>query len=114
MIGTRPWRKSEPLVEGLLKVKGFLLPPLPSLKLTVDWVLDKESSKFVFPAICWEKSYIPFDVWNARPRESNVVEVVHANVNMEGTQCTLVGGVIKGKHYDLLKQRSLLVSLLSK
>ncbi|KAJ3906921.1 hypothetical protein F5879DRAFT_897100 [Lentinula edodes] len=73
-----------------------------------NWVLDKESSKFVFPAICWEKSYIPFDIWNARPRESNVVEVVHANVNMEGTQCTLVGGVIKGKHYDLLKQRSLL------
>ncbi|KAJ3860037.1 hypothetical protein EV359DRAFT_49934, partial [Lentinula novae-zelandiae] len=73
-----------------------------------NWVLDKESSKFVFPAICWEKSYIPFDIWNARPRESNIVEVVHANVNMEGTQCTLVGGVIKGKHYDLLKQRSLL------
>ncbi|KAJ4463608.1 hypothetical protein C8R41DRAFT_872387 [Lentinula lateritia] len=60
-----------------------------------DWLSDKETSKFVFLAICWEKSYIPFDIWNARPRESNVVEVVHANVNMEGTQCTLAGGVIK-------------------
>ncbi|KAJ4492439.1 hypothetical protein C8R41DRAFT_765202 [Lentinula lateritia] len=79
-------------------------------KAAQNWLSDKETSRFVFPAICWEKSYIPFDVWNARLRESNVVEVVHANVNMEGTQCTLVGGVYKGKHYDLLKQRSLIVS----
>lgn len=39
--------------------------------------------------------------------------MVHANVNMEGTQCTLVGGVHKGKHYDLLKQRSLIVGAAS-
>ncbi|KAJ3916503.1 hypothetical protein F5877DRAFT_46476 [Lentinula edodes] len=78
-------------------------------KAAQNWLWDKETSGFVFPAICWEKSYIPFDIWNARLRESNVVEVVHANVNMEGTQCTLVGGVHKGKHYDLLKQRSLIV-----
>ncbi|KAJ3926352.1 MAG: hypothetical protein NXY57DRAFT_1065053 [Lentinula lateritia] len=73
-----------------------------------NWLQDKETSKFVFPAICWEKSYIPLDIWNARPRESNIVEIIHANVNMEGTQCTLVGGVHRGKHYDLLKQRSLM------
>ncbi|KAJ4463942.1 hypothetical protein C8R41DRAFT_898717 [Lentinula lateritia] len=77
-------------------------------KAAQNWLWDKETSGFVFPASCWEKSYIPFDIWNARLRESNVVEVVHANVNMEGTQCTLVGGVHKGKHYDLLKQRSLI------
>ncbi|KAJ3771677.1 hypothetical protein FB446DRAFT_789369 [Lentinula raphanica] len=72
-----------------------------------NWVSDKEQSKFAFPAICWEKSYIPLEIWQARRRESNVVEIVHANVNLEGTQCTLVGGVMKGKHFDVLKQRAL-------
>ncbi|KAJ3839118.1 hypothetical protein F5878DRAFT_617485 [Lentinula raphanica] len=72
-----------------------------------NWVADKEHSKFAFPAICWERSYIPLEIWQARRRESNVVEIVHANVNLEGTQCTLVGGVMKGKHFDLMKQRAL-------
>ncbi|KAJ3762632.1 hypothetical protein EV360DRAFT_35312 [Lentinula raphanica] len=78
-----------------------------------NWVSDKEQSKFAFPAICWEKSYIPLEIWQARRRESNVVEIVHANVNLEGTQCTLVGGVMKGKHFDLLKQRALQVRALT-
>ncbi|KAJ3756434.1 hypothetical protein EV360DRAFT_84964 [Lentinula raphanica] len=72
-----------------------------------DWLADKESTKFAFPAMCWEKSFIPLEIWQARRRESNIVEIVHANVNLEGTGCTLVGGVYKGRHYDLLKQRSL-------
>ncbi|KAJ3851308.1 hypothetical protein EV368DRAFT_3183, partial [Lentinula lateritia] len=72
-----------------------------------NWLLDKESSKFAFPAICWEKSLIPLDIWQARCRESNVVEVVHVNVNLEGTNCSLVGGVIKGKRFDLIKERAL-------
>ncbi|KAJ3752188.1 hypothetical protein EV360DRAFT_55673 [Lentinula raphanica] len=78
-----------------------------------NWVSDKEQSKFAFPAICWEKSYIPLEIWQARRRESNVVEIVHANVNLEGTQCTLVGGVMKGKHFDLLKQCALQVRALA-
>ncbi|KAJ3859292.1 hypothetical protein EV359DRAFT_75667 [Lentinula novae-zelandiae] len=72
-----------------------------------NWLHDKEASKFAFPGISWEKSYIPLDIWKARLRESNVVEIVHANVNAEGTQCTLVGGMHRGKHYDLLKQTAL-------
>ncbi|KAE9409612.1 hypothetical protein BT96DRAFT_984669 [Gymnopus androsaceus JB14] len=72
-----------------------------------SWVLDKESSKFAFAGMCWEKSFIPLSIWKARLRESNVVEVVHANVNMEGKKCTLVGGWYKGRHYDLMKQRFL-------
>ncbi|KAJ3849802.1 hypothetical protein EV368DRAFT_46593 [Lentinula lateritia] len=74
-----------------------------------NWLLDKESSKFAFPAICWEKSFIPLDIWQARCRESNVVEVVHANVNLEGINCSLVGGVIRGKRFDLMKERALRV-----
>ncbi|KAE9384455.1 hypothetical protein BT96DRAFT_950559 [Gymnopus androsaceus JB14] len=72
-----------------------------------NWVLDKETSQFAFPGMCWEKSFIPMDIWQARRRESNIVEVVHANVNLEGKWCTLVGGMYKGKHYDLLKQQVL-------
>ncbi|KAE9392665.1 hypothetical protein BT96DRAFT_1023443 [Gymnopus androsaceus JB14] len=72
-----------------------------------NWVLDKESSKFAFAGMCWQKSFIPLEIWKARLRESNVVEVVHANVNMEGKKCTLVGGWYKGRHYDIMKQRFL-------
>ncbi|KAJ3831365.1 hypothetical protein F5878DRAFT_647702 [Lentinula raphanica] len=57
-----------------------------------NWLSDKETSKFAFAAMCWEKSWIPLEIWQARRRESNVVEVVHANVNLEGTNCTLLGG----------------------
>ncbi|KAJ3840861.1 hypothetical protein F5878DRAFT_532801 [Lentinula raphanica] len=77
-----------------------------------SWLSDKETSKFAFPAMCWEKSLIPLDIWQARRRESNVVEITHANVNLEGTQCTLLGGVYRGRHFDLLKQCSLAVGFL--
>ncbi|KAF9058435.1 hypothetical protein BDP27DRAFT_1241199 [Rhodocollybia butyracea] len=63
--------------------------------------------KFVWAAICWERSFIPLEIWQARRRDSNVAEIVHADVNLEGTHCTLVGGVAKGKHFDLMKQRAL-------
>lgn len=63
--------------------------------------------------MCWEKSFIPLDIWQARRRESNIAEVVHANVNLEGKGCTLVGGMYKGKHFDLLKQQVLAVSIFS-
>lgn len=63
----------------------------------------------MWAGICWEKSYVPLEIWQARRRESNIAEIVHADVNLEGTQCTLVGGVGKGRHFDLLKQRTLKV-----
>ncbi|KAJ4476942.1 hypothetical protein C8J55DRAFT_489948 [Lentinula edodes] len=49
-----------------------------------NWMNDKIRARFVFPAICWEKSYIPLDIWNARRRDSNVTEILHADVNREG------------------------------
>ncbi|KAF9059684.1 hypothetical protein BDP27DRAFT_1497038 [Rhodocollybia butyracea] len=75
-----------------------------------NWLADKKRSKFAFAAICWEQSFIPLDIWRARRRESNIVETVHADVNLEGTQCTLIGAVEKGRHYDILKQSSLKVN----
>ncbi|KAJ7169084.1 hypothetical protein C8R43DRAFT_1120974 [Mycena crocata] len=76
-------------------------------KPAVDWVQNKIRSKFVFEAMCWEKSHIPEDVWKAGPSHSNLVEGVHADVNQEGRYCTLLGGLDKGHHFDTVKMRTL-------
>ncbi|KAJ3932031.1 MAG: hypothetical protein NXY57DRAFT_870509, partial [Lentinula lateritia] len=65
-----------------------------------DWTADNTGAQFAFPGICWEESYIPLEIWNARRRDSNISEIVHTDVNREGIRCTLVGGVQKGQHYD--------------
>lgn len=78
--------------------------------MTSDWVHDKVRSQFAFQAICWERSHIPEDVWRAGDATSNVVESVHSDVNREGVQCTLVGGVQKGQLFDSLKMNTLDVS----
>ncbi|KAJ7212425.1 hypothetical protein C8J57DRAFT_1097238, partial [Mycena rebaudengoi] len=72
-----------------------------------DWVNDKESSKFFFPGICWERSFIPIDVWNAGDANSNLIESVHRDVNREGVHCTLLGGLRKGQGFDALKMKTL-------
>ena len=69
-----------------------------------DWIQDKISSKFVFPALCWEKSLILIEIWNAGNSTSNLIESVHADVNQEGVGCTLVGAVIKGQAFDTMKR----------
>ncbi|KAJ3925683.1 MAG: hypothetical protein NXY57DRAFT_1043898 [Lentinula lateritia] len=68
-----------------------------------NWVADKVRTKFAFPGICWERSYIPLEIWNARRRDSNIAEIVHADINREGVRCTLVGGVQKGQHFDCVR-----------
>ncbi|KAG6819294.1 hypothetical protein H0H93_013296 [Arthromyces matolae] len=72
-----------------------------------DWVQDKTRSRFAFQAMCWEKSHIPIEIWRAGDATSNVVESVHSDVNREGIQCTLVGGVQKGRHFDRVKLSTL-------
>lgn len=78
----------------------------------LDWVADKHRSKFAFPAICWDKSYIPLAIWKAGDNNSNVIEQLHEDVNREGITCTLVGGVSKAYHFDMLKSRTLEVCYL--
>ncbi|KAJ7305424.1 hypothetical protein DFH08DRAFT_976352 [Mycena albidolilacea] len=53
-------------------------------KAGTDWVRDKESCKFVFPGICWEKSLIPLTMWNVGESNTNLIEMVHSDVNCEG------------------------------
>ncbi|KAJ7847584.1 hypothetical protein B0H14DRAFT_2583477 [Mycena olivaceomarginata] len=65
-----------------------------------DWVNDKESSQFFFPGICWERSFILLDIWNAGDSNSNLIESVHSDVNREG-------GLQKGRLFDALKMKTL-------
>ncbi|KAJ7787320.1 hypothetical protein B0H13DRAFT_1458903, partial [Mycena leptocephala] len=65
-----------------------------------DWLKDKESSHFVFEAICWERSFIPRDVWMAGDSNTNLIESAHRDVNCEGVHCTLLGGLQKGQVFD--------------
>ncbi|KAJ7112746.1 hypothetical protein C8R43DRAFT_961743 [Mycena crocata] len=74
----------------------------------VDWVNNKESCKFFFAGICWERSFIPLDIWNAGDANSNLIESVHRDVNREGVHCTLLGGLKKGQLFDALKMKTVL------
>ncbi|KAK7013858.1 hypothetical protein R3P38DRAFT_3322433 [Favolaschia claudopus] len=76
-------------------------------KAGTDWVQDKIRCKFAFPAICWERSFIPEEVWKAGEGHTNLIESVHADVNREGVRCTLVGGIKKGQAFDKMKMRTL-------
>jgi hypothetical protein len=74
-----------------------------------DWVQDKIRSKFALQGICWQESFIPKVVWQVGDSSSNIIESLHADVNTEGTTCTLVGGVKKGQFFDKMKLQSLSV-----
>ncbi|KAF7303457.1 hypothetical protein MIND_00574500 [Mycena indigotica] len=72
-----------------------------------NWVADKIRSKFAFPALCWERSFILRSIWQVGDHTSNIIESLHADANREGVACTLVGGVKKGLHFDSLKLKTL-------
>ncbi|GBE78483.1 hypothetical protein SCP_0113720 [Sparassis crispa] len=73
----------------------------------VNWIEDKIRSHFAFEGICWSKSMIPLEIWQAGERNSNLIESQHADVNREGVACSLVGGIVRGHHLDMLKLRTL-------
>ncbi|KAF9002860.1 hypothetical protein BDZ89DRAFT_904984, partial [Hymenopellis radicata] len=72
-----------------------------------DWVKNKVDGDFVFQGICWERSDIHQAIWRAAPRHTNIAEIVHHDVNEEGTKCTLVNGLQKAQHYDIMKLSTL-------
>lgn len=59
--------------------------------------------------MCWERSHIPETIWQVADTTSNIIESLHFEANTEGISCTLVGGVQRGQHLDLLKERTLSV-----
>lgn len=76
-----------------------------------DWVQDKVSSCFAFPALCQEKSFIPLEVWQAADETTNVIESGHLDSIRDGKDLSLVGGVLQAKNYDLEKLEVYKVSL---
>jgi len=89
----------------------FCITNKASSQLSSDWIQDKVRSRFAFAALCWEKTFIPLNIWNASDSTSNLIESVHADVNREGVGCTLVGGVKKGQAFDTMKMKDLKVTL---
>ncbi|KAF6760962.1 hypothetical protein DFP72DRAFT_804707 [Ephemerocybe angulata] len=77
-----------------------------------NWVTDKEDSKFAFPAMCWEKSFIPKAIWDLGERTTNISESGHADTNREGTGCSLVGGYLRALRLDVLKEKTVEVGLM--
>ncbi|PBK69410.1 hypothetical protein ARMSODRAFT_1018827 [Armillaria solidipes] len=71
-----------------------------------NWVQDKIRSKFAFEAMCWEKSKLPLDIWKAGNSHTNLAEGLHADVNREGIQCSLVGGIRRAQHFDMMRLKS--------
>jgi hypothetical protein len=75
-------------------------------------VNDKIRSKFAFEGMCWTQSHIPQPIWMAGDATSNIVESVHRSAQLEGLHCTLVGGVEKGRRYDVLREKTLRVRVI--
>lgn len=76
----------------------------------IAWLCDKEECLFVFPAMCWKKSYVLLNIWKAGDNTSNIIESVHADANLEGVHCSLLRGIFKGQHLDNMKLSSMTVS----
>ncbi|KAJ7580745.1 hypothetical protein C8J56DRAFT_1057692 [Mycena floridula] len=72
-------------------------------KVTRDWIQNKLQSKFAIQGLCHQESFIPLDIWQAGDNTTNIVEASHRDINRKGVGCSLVGGTVSGKGYDLAK-----------
>ncbi|KAJ7599699.1 hypothetical protein C8J56DRAFT_1156467 [Mycena floridula] len=75
-------------------------------KIGQDWIANKINSQFALQGMCWEKSFIPRDIWAAANGHTNLIESVHYDVNIEGKDCSLLGGIEKGHAYDSMKMKA--------
>ncbi|KAF8975638.1 hypothetical protein BDQ17DRAFT_1267859 [Cyathus striatus] len=71
------------------------------------WIKDKLDAKFVIPAIHQPASLIPLPVWQASSSTTNGNEQAHRNINRDGINLTLLGGIMRGMQYDFRIQSSL-------
>ncbi|KAF9002823.1 hypothetical protein BDZ89DRAFT_1169676 [Hymenopellis radicata] len=72
-----------------------------------DWVANKIDSKFAFEGVCWQKSFIPLDIWKAGDRDDNMIEESHMDINQDGRYNSLLGAVEKGERFDIMKLKSI-------
>ena len=67
----------------------------------IAWLKDKiESTKFALPALHFPHSLIPRDIWKACPTTTNGNEQSHRNINRDGTNLTVLSGIMRGQEYD--------------
>ncbi|KAJ7256624.1 hypothetical protein C8J57DRAFT_982448, partial [Mycena rebaudengoi] len=65
------------------------------------WLKDKQSgSKFALPALYQPLSLIPLDIWKSAPSTTNGNEQSHRNINRDGVNLTVLGGIMRGMQYD--------------
>ncbi|KAJ7147499.1 hypothetical protein C8R43DRAFT_1129734 [Mycena crocata] len=65
------------------------------------WLKDKQTgSKFALPALYQPMSLIPLEIWKSAPDSSNGNEQAHRNINRDGTNLTMLGGIMRGMQYD--------------
>ncbi|TFK38321.1 hypothetical protein BDQ12DRAFT_588888, partial [Crucibulum laeve] len=64
------------------------------------WLKDELDGKFIIPAIYQPASLIPLHIWQALPSTTNGNEQSHRNVNHDGINLTMQGGIMCGMQYD--------------
>ncbi|KAF8996250.1 hypothetical protein BDQ17DRAFT_1249965, partial [Cyathus striatus] len=71
------------------------------------WLKDKKKVKFVIPAIYQPASLIPLEIWQASTSSTNGNEQAHHNINCDGINLTLLGGIMREMQYDFLVHSSI-------
>ncbi|KAG2361563.1 hypothetical protein BDR07DRAFT_1485725 [Suillus spraguei] len=70
-------------------------------KKAAAWLKDNsKGTKFALPALYQPNSLIPLEIWKASPTTTNGNEQAHRNINRDGVGLTLLGGIMRGFHYD--------------
>ncbi|KAJ7265241.1 hypothetical protein C8J57DRAFT_1069413, partial [Mycena rebaudengoi] len=65
------------------------------------WLKDKRvGSKFALPALYQPASLIPLEIWKSAPSTTNGNEQAHRNINHDGVNLTVLGGIMRGMQYD--------------
>ena len=69
----------------------------------IDWVENKVQSRFTFEAMAWHRSKIPHNIWESSDATTNISEALHADINHEGTQNPLLGGIMCARYFDTMR-----------
>ncbi|KAJ6616744.1 hypothetical protein B0H10DRAFT_1635502, partial [Mycena sp. CBHHK59/15] len=67
----------------------------------VSWLKDKRTGrKFALPALYQPSSLIPIEIWKSAPSTTNGNQQAHRNINRDGVNLTMLGGIMRGVQYD--------------
>ncbi|KAK0437282.1 uncharacterized protein EV420DRAFT_1652109 [Desarmillaria tabescens] len=75
-----------------------------------NWLFNKIHSKFAMQGMCWERSFVPLNIWQAGDATTNAVEMSHIDIYREGMPCSLIGGISRARYYDKMRLQTHRVS----